>query len=162
MYLGKKWTCKNIFTPWQTTRGWMKDCDLQSWFENCWEEEQRKQQDHWPLAGSILYTTARDQVLPQGEKQTEAWGWWALRGGRGGWGCCWKSNSRKGEVERRGELSRGKVIRLGERAQVVRMKAKRGCWGGRGGGGGVPYWCRGGEGSVGSEVRWWGKKGGGW
>lgn len=30
-------------------------------------------------------------------------------------------------MERRGELSRGKVIGLEERAQVVRMKAKRGC-----------------------------------
>lgn len=159
MYLGKKWTCKCIFNPWQTTQGWMKDCGLQSWFENCWEGEQRKQPDHWPLAGSILYTTARDQGLPQGEKQTETWGRRALWGGRGGWGCCWKS-SRKGEVERRGELSRGKVIGLGERAQVVRMKAKRGCWGGRGGGG-VPYWW-GGEGGVGSEVRWWGKKRGEW
>lgn len=37
-------------------------------------------------------------------------------GGQGG--CCWKS-SREGEVERRGELSRGKVIGLeyGARAE---------------------------------------------
>lgn len=136
----------------------MKDCDLQSWFENRWGGEQRKQPDHWPLA--------------EGASCTQRPETWAHHRGRsrqrrGGGGHCDEvevvgvggavAGRAAGKVRWRGEgeLSRGKVIGLGEGARVVRTEGKQGRWGG--GGGGVPYWWSGGEGSVGSEVRGGGK-----
>lgn len=137
-------------TLWQPIQGWMKGCDLQSWFENRWGGEQRKQPDHWPLRGlTSLYKSS-----PRGEEADRDAAALGTVGRRRGWRCRWKS-SRKGEVERRGVLSRGKVIRLGEGVRVVGTEQRQKWWRR---GGEVLYWCRRGEASVGSEVRGGGKK----
>lgn len=144
-------------TLWQPIQEWMKGCDPQLWFENRWGGEQRKQPDHWPLSGlTILYKSS-----PRGEEADRDAAASGTVGRRRGWRCRWKS-SRKGEVERRGALSRGKVIRLGEEVRVVGTEQKQKWWrrGGRGEGE-VLYWCRRGEASVGSEMRGGGKKWGG-
>ena len=105
---------------------------------------EKKQPDRWPLTGAASCTRrpesrarhrGRSRQRRGGGRRRGRWG-----GGEAG-GRCWKS-SREGEEERRGKLSRGKVIGLGGRSASSKNRGVRWRRGEGGGGGGVPYWGR--------------------